>query len=1046
MRKIKKKLCRLALFSLLSVFCSLAANAQQRTISGRVTDAAGGEPVIGAVIQVKGTSNGTSSDVDGKFSFTVPELGGTLVVSYLGYQTQELPLNKTAFDIALREDVTNLDEVVVIGYGEVKKRDLTGAVGSVTADRITGVGTNSVMSALQGATPGVDILTSSARPGSGFRIQIRGQNSLNPGNPLYVVDGIVVDDIDFLSPNDIQNIDVLKDASSTAIYGSRGSNGVVIIRTKGVLEGINKFSISYDGYAGVRSLARIPDFMDGREVIDYRTSMYYTWNPTAELFELSEANKTAVLQNSRNINTRLYNQDYVDWLNAGTDNGNVQSHSINIAGITGNMTYNIGGGYQKEKGNFMDEEMDRYTLRASFNHKATSWFSTGASINMSHLLVGTGSEQGYRDLFRMMPFFDTHDENGEYLRQPGIGASINGAGNFTSSGNPLIEIESGTEERKFYNVMGSVFAEITPVKGLSIKTTFMPRLSQRRVGRYYGITPDRTSDIARTEHRTRFEYTWDNVINYTRTFAEKHNVGLTLINEVYETSSESLAVGAEKFPNNVEWYNIFTGTLRPGDNSAGYSEETLLSWAARVNYDYAGKYLLTATVRRDGSSKLAEKWATFPSVALAWRITEEDFMNDSKWLSNLKLRASLGWSGNNNGVDPYGTQFSPATGTPIRYDFNGTMIQGFAPGTPVNTMLTWEKTREINVGLDFGLIGGRISGSLDWYDKLSDGLLMGRNLSRESGVDRMTDNIGSVNNRGIELGLSTVNVKTKNMEWRTSFVFSRNKNAIRSLYGKEEDVPSESRFIGEPINVLYDYKVDGTYSLAEWKAASADERNKMKITNPGAAKVLDITGDGEITTDDRVILYQIDPKWTGSLTSTLKVYGFDFSFNIYARQGTHVSDAFSAEFLGAALTDRGRPKVNFDYYVPEGAPRIDWNNFDTDPDGQKWVTWGTSTEHVGKYPIGTAVLNGGFYGNNGRYQDVSFIKVRNITLGYSLPKNVLQYVKLEQFRVYLNVMNPFVFTDYIGWDPEWATSGQGGSGGGNGPSSIVYQAGVNLKF
>jgi hypothetical protein len=277
-------------------------------------------------------------------------------------------------------------------------------------------------------------------------------------------------------------------------------------------------------------------------------------------------------------------------------------------------------------------------------------------------------------------------------------------------------------------------------------------------------------------------------------------------------------------------------------------------------------------------------------------------------------------------------------------------------------------------------------------------------------------------------------------------MFSQNKNAIRSLYGKKEDVPSESRFISQPINVLYDYKVNGLYSFAEWKAATPEERTKMKITNPGAAKVIDTNGDREITPEDRVVLYQSDPKWTGSFISNLKVYGFDFSFNIYARQGNYVSDNFSAEFVGAALTDRGRPKVKFDYYVPEGAPRIDWNNFTTDADGQKWVTWGTSTENVGKYPIGTTALNGGFYGNNGRYQDASFVKVRNITFGYTLPKNLIEKAKLEQLRVYVNVLNPFVFTDYIGWDPEWATTSQGGSSGGNGPSSIVYQFGINLKF
>ncbi len=1037
-----RKLNRVLLMAALCLV-SLSAAAQTKNVSGIVTDVTRGEPLVGASVVIKGTTTSATTDIDGKYTLNVAE-GATLVVSYIGMLPKEVTVTGDEVNVALEDDAVQLEEVVMIGYGAVKKRDLTGAVGAVTSEQITSLGTTSVMSALQGASPGVDILTNSARPGSGFSIQIRGQNSLNAGNPLYVVDGIVVDDIDFLSPADITSIDILKDASSTAIYGSRGSNGVVIIRSKGAGDNTSRFTISYDAYAGVRVLTRIPDFMDGREIIDYRTSMYYAWDPASEQFTLTDANRTAILQNSRKINNRLYNQDYTDWMDLGTDNGFMQSHSLSMAGSSRDISYSLGIGYQNEKGNFMSEEMTRYSIRASINHKASKWFNAGASVNLNHMLVNSGSQNGYRDLFRMMPFFDAFDENGEYLRQPGIGASISGSGNFTSSGNPLIEIESGSQETKRYNVMGSIYAEFTPIEGLSIKTTFMPRLNQRREGRYFGITPDRSTDAARTNHRTRFEYTWDNVINYTRTFAEKHTVNLTLINSEYEVSSESLQIGAQNFPYESEWYNIFTGTLVPGDNNAAYSKETMISWAGRVNYDYANKYLLTATIRYDGSSKLVDKWASFPSVALAWRATEEEFMKNIKWLNNLKLRASLGWSGNNNGVSAYGTQFSPdINGDKVLYDFNGTLVSGFAPGSPVSQVLTWEKTREFNFGLDFGLFGGRISGSVDVYDKLSDGLLMGRSLSIESGVENMTDNIGSVNNRGIEVGLSTVNVKTKDWEWRTNFSFAHNKNSIRSLYGKEEDVPGEARFIGQPINVIYDYMINGVYSLAEWKAATAAQRTNMKITNPGAAKVVDTNNDGKINADDRVILYQTDPKWTGSITSSLKWKDFDFSFNVYFRQGAYANDNFSAEFVGAALTDRGRPKVNFNYYIPEGAPRIDWNNFTTDPDGQKWVTWGTSTERVGTYPIGTTALNGGSYGTNGRYQDVSFIKVRNITLGYSLPKNIVERIKLQQLRVYVNVLNPFTFTDYIGWDPEYATTSQAN---GNGPSSVVYQLGLNVKF
>jgi TonB-linked SusC/RagA family outer membrane protein len=1047
---------RVLAMAMLCLF-SVSAAAQARIVTGVVKDASG-EVVIGATVVAKGTTFSASTGVDGRYSINVPEGIDVLEVSFLGMKTATVSIVGSVADVTLEEDALHLDEVVAIGYGTVRKSDLTGSVASVNSDRLTAIGATSVMSALQGATPGVDILANSARPGGGFSIQIRGQNSMNAGSPLYVVDGIVVEDIDFLSPADIEQLDVLKDASSTAIYGSRGSNGVVIIKTKGASGASTKLTVSYDGYYGVRKLARVPDFMDGRELADYRTSMYYGWNASESKYELKEADKALVLQNSKIINQALYTEEYTDWLGLATDDGLQQSHAVNVSGSGKDVLYNIGMGYQNEKGNFMLEEMDRYTMRASVSHKASKYFSSGANFNLSYSLVNTGAIDGYLSLFRMAPFFSAFDENGEYLKQPGTAASLQGGGNFTSSGNPLIEIESGSNETKRFNVMGSMFAEFTPLEGLSIKSTFSPRLNQRRAGQYHAKTadPDYSISAARTEHRTRLDWTWDNVVSYGHTFAEVHALNVTLINSVYKTQEELLGVSATGFPYNAEWYNIFSGPLKASDNAASYSQVNMLSYAARVNYDYAGKYLVTGTVRYDGSSKLANKWAAFPSAAVAWRVIEEDFMESATWLSNLKLRASLGYSGNNNGVNAYGTQQTLNIGSQSYYDFGGKMVSGYAVGAPVNPQLTWEKTREFDFGLDFGFLGGRVSGVIDFYDKLSEELIMKRTLAVESGGISMTDNIGSVNNRGIEIGLSTINVKTSDWEWRTSFTFAHNQNAIRSLYGKEEDVPGEAYLIGQPISAIYGYTTNGVYSQAEWAAATPDQRTKMDIQNPGAPKIVDIDGSGAIDTDDRSILGKSNPDWTGSIASTLKYKGFDFSFNIYARQGVMVSDWFSSEFVGASLTDRGRPKVNFDYYIPEGAPRIDWDNFTIDESGQPWVTWTTSTENAGaKYPIGTASLKGAHYVSivnnngtvrtvsNGTLQDASFVKVRNITLGYTVPQKWAGKIKLSQARIYLNVLNPFTFTDYVGYDPEYATVE---ANNGNGLSSIVYQLGVNLKF
>lgn len=1005
-------------------------------ISGKVVDSKG-EPLIGVSVKVKGTSRGVSTNMDGSFKINVPE-GATLVFTYLGYQTREFKLSgQRSISITLSESVSQLDEVVVIGYGAVKKRDVTGSVGSVSSENIIKRGTTSVMSALQGAVPGVDISSNSVKPGASFSVQIRGQNSMNSENsPLFVVDGIVVSNIDFLNPADIEKIDILKDASSTAIYGSRGSNGVVIVQTKNAnASSAARTNVTYDGYYGVRSLARIPDFMDGRQWVDFRTSAYYTYNSTQNSYVLTESNKNAVLQKSPLLESRLYNQDYTDWLGLGTQDGKQQNHYVNVAGSARDISYNIGLGYQNEKGNFTSESLDRYNIKLSALHKASKLFTLGANLNLSQTTVNSGSQYGYRDILRIPVILKAYDDDGNLIRQPGIASAIQGSGNFTSSGNPLIEINSGNQEERRYDVLGNVFAQLTPFPGFDIKSTFSPRFNRTRTGRYYGITPDRSKDIAYQSNTENYDYTLDNQLTYNKVIHKDHTINATLINSIYKTRYERIQAQAEGLPYNSEWYNLFSGTLVNSSSNTNYSETSLLSYAARVNYDYKGKYLVTGTIRYDGSSKLADKWKSFPSFALAWRASQEPFLKND-YLSDLKARFSFGYSGNNNGISAYGTQVSPQTGSQVWYDYNGTVVSGFAPGTPVNPNITWEKTRELNYGLDFGFFNQRIAGSLDLYDKLSDGLLMSRTLAIESGVASMTDNIGSVSNKGIEVSLSTLNIKTRNFQWTTSFNFAHNKNAIKTLYGKKEDVPGEARFIGKPINVIYDYNIIGI-----WKQSQVAEAAQW-AQQPGQAIARDINNDGRITAaDDRIILGSPYPKWTGTFTSGFVFKNWDLAFNIYTRQGVFVNDAFLGEF-GAANTQRGRPKINFDYYIPPGVDRYDWNNWGTNTDGSPKATWAKTEGHEdAKYP---AINNPGpYYGGNGAYTDASFVKVRNIIVGYNLPKKAISKMGLSQLRIYANILNPFTFTDYEGWDPEYATTSLQN---GNGPSNVTYQFGVNLRF
>lgn len=960
--------------------------------------------------------------------------------SYLGYETIERRITtQRRIDVVLSQSVSQLNEVVVVGYGSVRKGDLTGSVGTVSADAITARGTTSVMSALQGAVAGVDINTSSARPGGGFSIQIRGQNTMNSaGNsPLYVVDGIVMNDINFLNPSDIQKIDILKDASSTAIYGSRGSNGVVIVQTKNAnLSSSPKTTISYDGYYGIRSLARLPDFMDGREWVDFRTSAYYTYNAAAGSYVITPANQDAILQKSPLLTGRLYNEDYVDWLGLGTQDGQQQNHFLNVSGNAKDMSYNLGIGYQNEEGNFINENLNRYNVKLSIANKISKRFTVGGNLNLAQTVGNQGSQFGYRDIMRMPPILAAYDVNGVLIEQPGIAASIQGAGNFTSSPNPLNEIKSGNQEEKRYDVLGSLYGQYSIIEGLDFKTTIMPRLNRTRIGRYYGVVAgNRTQDEAYQSNTEAFEYTWDNQLSYSKQFGKDHTINATLINSVYKTKFERIEAGTQGLPYNSGWYNMFSGTLQSSNSNTAYSETSLLSYAARANYDYKNKYLVTGTIRYDGSSKLADKWAAFPSVALAWRASEEEFLK-ADFLSELKARFSFGYSGNNNGINAYGTQLTPRTGSLVWYDYNGSAVSGFAPGIPVNAGITWERTREVNLGLDFGFFNQRIYGSLDLYDKLSDGLLMSRSLSVESGVESMTDNIGSVSNKGIEVSLSTLNFNKKDFRWTTTLNFAANKNAIESLYGKKQDVMGEARFIGQPINVIYDYKIIGV-----WKQSEAAEAAKWG-QQPSHARAFDVNGDNLITAAlDRVILGSPDPSWTGGLNSNMTYKNWDFSFNIFSRQGVFVDDRFLEEF-GVANTQRGRPKVALDYYIPPGIARYDWNTWGTGTDGSPTATWGsTAGNENAKYP---AVNNAGpYYGGNGRYTDASFVKIRNIILGYSLPKRLINKAGLSQLRVYANILNPFTFTDYDGWDPEFATTALQN---GNGPSNTTYQFGINMKF
>ncbi len=1045
-RSLLKKAC---LLSLMALFASAQLLAQK--VTGVVVDESNA-PLPGVSVVVKGTAIGTLTGSDGSYSVTAENIQqDVLVFSFVGMEKKEVALNgQTTVNVQLTSSTLEMDEVVVIGYGTVKRTDLTGSVGSVDAQTITGRGTAGVLQSMQGSVAGVNITQLSSRPGADYNIQVRGLNTFNADGspPLYVVDGIVTNDISFLNPQDIVKIDILKDASSTAIYGSRGSNGVVMVTTKtGQTVGFKDNTVvSYNGSFGVKTPARLPQQYTSQDWFDYRAHAYLQYAPGAGDNGMADWKMvpSGVYMQNPEAARRAYEGDETDWLDALTRNGVQQNHYLNVAGNTGKLDFNLGLGYQDEDGIYIKENLKRTNLKLSLNYQLSDKWLVGANANFSNTVIEAGDADAYTYTFRMPPVFKIYDANGQLLIQPGLVENMGGVGaNFTGNRNPIWEIETGSDNRRRYDFLGSFYLQFSPIAGLNIKTNLQPNFQRSRHGRYSELATTLLDRTGYSDNSERFDYTWDNSIEYSKGF-KGHNLKFIGVYSLFYSRSESLRITTNSLPYNSQWYNLFSGTLVTGSSSSGYSQVSMTSYLGRLNYDYKGRYYLTASLRYDGSSKLADKWALFPSFAAAWRISEETFMQ-ADFLSNLKLRYSYGQSGNNN-VGAYATFNGPQSATQVYYNYGATAVSGFAPGNPVNPALTWEKTKESNLGLDFGFFRGRIDGSIELYNRLSDGLLMQRRLAVESGVTQMTDNIGSVRNRGIEISLNTVNIQTKDFKWSTSFNFSRNINEIVSLYGRKEDVVGEQRFIGENINVIYNYQFNGLFSTPEAQAAAGNALFSNYNPNPGHPKVVDTNGDGAITTDDRVILGTPDPKWLGGFSTSMEYKNFDFNLSLIANQGRFVRDQFAANGMSRNSRSQMMWADPEDYYYPQGAPRPDWDNPTLDVNGNiSGITFVPAAEENfdAKYPAYSG-YDGPYYSAEAmNYMEVSFVKIKNISLGYTLNKAFLAKAGISKLRVYVNVLDPFVFSDYLGWDPEYATTT---AVNGNGPSSITYQFGVNLEF
>lgn len=978
-------------------------NYQQRKVTGTVKDANTGEPLPGVNVLVEGTTMGVVTDMDGKYSLDLSNPDAVLNFSFVGYLTEKVSTQgKTVLDILLVPDVKSLEEVVVVGYGTVKKKDLTGSVGSIEASVISSASLPSAASALQGRIAGVNIERNVGRPGGDYKIRVRGLSSIKNSNssPLYVIDGIpTTEGLNDLNPNDIDKIDILKDASATAIYGSRGANGVIIVSTKKGKEG--KMSIQYDGYYGYRVASNLPDMMNGPEYVKWRTDLF-----------------TRQGKSTDRSNTDFFTSDewalidagnYTDWIDLILRKGVQMSNTLTATGGDEKGSFALSIGQLKEEGTVPGQDFNRYNMRLNVNRKFLKKWEAGGNLYFTYSKQNEGSYDILRSAYRLPQVAKAYDETG----QPKFFAFRN---DFVT--NPLFEADGEIRENRRYRAFGNIFLQVEPIKGLTLRSQFSPQMVYKRNGFYQGqYSKGGGAKIANTVAtyytNDNIGYVLDNQVNYTKSFG-KHNINFSFVNSIQYDQWEAANQASRNFPYNSKWYNL--DAVAQSDITASqtdYQQRTLVSYLGRFQYTLSDKYLFTLSGRSDGSSRLAEgnKWAFFPSAAFAWRVSEESFMKSFNKLTNLKLRLSYGVTGN-DAVDIYGTQ---AAVNPMYYDYGGTVSASYYKNRLANHDLTWEKTTEFNIGIDYGFFDNRINGAIDVYQRDAKDLIMERQLPQTTGWTSVWDNVGWAMNRGLEISLNTVNIETENFSWNTNIIFDTNKNEIVELYGAKKDDVGNKWFIGEPIQVNYDYEFDGIWQTDE--ANNIEEGGKVikygylqyKQT-PGEVKVKDLDNNGVIDSKDKKVIGQLSPKWTGSITNTFKYKNWDLSANIYTRQGAQLYSTFLSTFMSL---EGNYKNMNVDYWTPENASN--------------------------KYP---QPGNKGKYFDSMRYCDVSFIRVGNITLGYTLPKKVLNKINVNNLRVYFTTNNPFTFTAYPGYDPEWADMNTWGEATGY----TTYLFGIKLEL
>ncbi len=1029
-----KKLLHRSMITLIIWILALQVNAQERTLTGTVRAENGGGLLAGVSISLKGTSSGTVTNSNGNYSISVPDNGAVLIFSYLGYVSREIAVGaNTVVNVSLAAEDTSLDEIVVVGYGSQRKSDMTGSVSSVKGKDLTMLPTQRADQALQGRAAGVMVLNTDGAPGGNTTIRIRGMNSIQGGNSaLIVIDGLQGGNLNSLNPNDIESLEVLKDASATAIYGSQGANGVILITTKKGIIGKPMINYSYDG--GMSNLRKKMDLMTAADYARTINTIELAKNGSGKIPKpiFSEAEISAFEVSGG-----------TDWQDAIYRNATNQNHQISISGATKDMNYMISGGYLDQEGILINSGYKRYSLRANLKTDITKWAGFGLNWNGSKELSNSILFGGNTDwpnnpigaAARFSPTIPIYDANGNYSK-----SALN-YGNPTLW-NPLASaVEPLIENNTVRNNVNS-YLEIKPLEGLSFKVTLGGSVINRNnlgFNNQNTFTGSLNKGVG-SVYEDRSTYLQNsNILTYDKTISD-HRFTVTAVAEQTHSKSYNSNVDGSDFL--VQQTGVFDmAGARIVKNTSSLSERAINSFLGRVNYVFADKYLLTASYRADGSSVFGKnnKWGYFPSVSAAWNVAKESFISEMNIFSELKLRGSWGKTGN-QGIGTYGTLAKIISGRNYPYNGSDATDLGFNMSSAANPSLKWETTAQTNWGIDIGLLGGRLTATADYYEKKTTDLLMARELPRYTGLASIIDNVGSMANKGFEFAIGG-DPFTGKFTWNTGFNISANKTTVLDLgdverlgyrsggSGQGTNLPFMYLIKGEPFGQMVGWGYEGVWKESE--AAAAAVYGQL----PGDPKYTDVNGDKKINIDDVKTIGNSMPDFIFGWNNRLTYSNFELAFQI---QGAKGNDLFNVARIALERPGEGTSVRILDRWTPQNQN----SNIPAIID-QK-------TREAAQL-VNTITFPASDNNRLSRYvEDASYVRLKNVTVAYNFPKSLTERIKLNNLRLYASVTNLLTITNYTGYDPEVSSytgnDAQIGSDYNNYPPSKIFNLGLNISF